>query len=125
MKKLTAFATALIACTSVYAEFEFHGPFAQIGSGYKHSVASVCNETLDDGTETTSVVSDIKLRYAVYVAPVYDLRNFNHGHAKSDYTKIRPVRINSAQDIGGTTHIYAFDVRGNNLNTVARLAYKF
>ncbi len=125
MKQLTAFATALIACTSVCAEFEFSGPFAQMGLSYKRSFASVCNETFQDDTAPTSVASDVKNRYAVYVAPVYDLSNFNHAHAKSDYTKIRPVRINSAQDIGFTTHIYSFDVRGNNLSTVARLGYKF
>ena len=43
----------------------------------------------------------------------------------SDYRKIRPVGINSTQDVGVTTHIYSFDVRGNNLSTVARLGYKF
>jgi hypothetical protein len=124
MKKLTAFATALIVCTSVCAEFKFNGSFAQIGLSYKRSFASVCNETFHDDTATTSV-SDIKNRYAVYVAPVYDLSNFNHGYAKSNHTKIRPVGINSNQDIGVTTHTYSFDVRGNNLSTVARLGYKF
>lgn len=125
MKKLTAFATALIACTSVCAEFKFNGSFAQIGLSYKRSFASVCNETFHDDSAPTSVASDIKNRYAVYVAPVYDLSSVNHGYAKSDHTKIRPVGINSTQDVGVTTHIYSFDIRGNNLNTMARLGYKF